>query len=258
MNSRCLNDRLFLYETLVNMDNRRMMPIQCKILPGLLLAVFMVSGTGAVQAAPDETMRDRVQACDACHARSPESAEEEIYYPSINAKPVEYLYQQLLNFKEGRRANPTMKHMLAYLSPEYLHEIAAWYAEQPAPEVNKVSDGSALDPVRAARGALLVQQGNGSQPACAACHGSDLKGDGIAIPGLQGLSATYLTAQLGAWQAGSRHAREPDCMAEVARSLSGEDIEIVAQWIAHAQNADLVANEALEFAELPLECGAVQ
>lgn len=216
--------------------------------------------SGALSAA-DDAMGDRLQACDACHGRIAELPEQEIYYPPIGGKPVEYLYQQLLNFKEGRRVNSTMNQMLAYLSPEYLHEIAAWYALQPSSGAAGSLPGAdtriAADPERAARARLLVQTGEGSQPACAACHGGDLNGDGIAIPGLRELNPHYLTAQLGAWKAGTRHAREPDCMAEVARSLSGSDIVIVAQWIAGVQDSDLTTNE-VDTTNLPRECGAVQ
>lgn len=231
--------------------------IRLKVAYRLLLSSVMMAAAATVQAAPDDAMGDRVQACDACHVRSVASPEEEVYYPSISGKPVEYLYQQLLNFREGRRVNPTMKQMLAYLSPEYLHEIAAWYASQPAVSTDNVGGRVELDAARAARGRLLVQQGEGSQPACAACHGGDLSGDGVAIPGLRGLSTDYLTAQLGAWRAGTRHAREPDCMAEVARSLSGSDMELVVQWIASAQDDDLTATK-VDTSKLPVECGAVQ
>ena len=206
-------------------------------------------------------MGDRLQACAACHGRAVESPQEEVYYPPISGKPVEYQYQQLLNFKEGRRVNPTMQQMLAYLSPEYLHEIAAWYAAQPSLSHGEppadTGVGGKVDQERAARGRLLGQTGEGTQPACAACHGGDLAGDGIAIPGLRGLSAHYLTAQLGAWQAGTRHAREPDCMAEVARSLSGQDIDIVARWIAAAKDSDMTAVQ-VDRTKLPRDCGAVQ
>ncbi len=225
-----------------------------------LFPAMLTCAIAAPCAASDasDAMRDRLQACDACHAKAVASPEEEIYYPPINGKPVEYLYQQLLNFKEGRRVNLVMSRMLAYLSSDYLHEIADWYSRQPPAHTAPATDEPVVtDPERAARARVLVQTGEGSLAACTACHGGDLKGDGVAIPGLRGLSAHYLSAQLGAWKAGTRQAREPDCMAEVARALSGADVDIVAQWIASARDEDLTASK-VDTTNLPHECGAVQ
>ena len=218
-----------------------------------ILLIFWLGYSGSVTAS-DEDMNLRLRACAGCHEQSNTANFDKNYAPSINGKPVEYLYQQLLNFQEGRRLNTVMNQMLAYLSPEYLHEIASYYAQQDpsssAPEIKQQSDD------QAARGRFLVQQGETGQPACATCHGGDLRGNDIAIPGLRGLSASYITAQLGAWQTSTRHARTPDCMAEVAKSLSGADIDAVAHWIATASDALLTAEAPLD--PLPIECGAVQ
>ena len=43
-------------------------------------------------------------------------------------------------------------------------------------------------------------------PACAACHGKTLTGMQPAIPGLVGLHSDYISAQVGAWRSGTRHA----------------------------------------------------
>lgn len=65
-----------------------------------------------------------MRACTACHGEAGRSAQAE-YYPSIVGKPAGYLYQQLLNFRDGRRQQSEMQLMLAYLSDAYLQEIAA-------------------------------------------------------------------------------------------------------------------------------------
>jgi len=234
------------------MNRKRSRSLISRVFPAMLI------GALALPCAASDAMGERLQACDACHGKVVDSPEQEIYYPPINGKPVEYLYQQLLNFKEGRRVNPVMSQMLAYLSSDYLHEIADWYSRQEPVRSQPAADEIALeDPERTARARVLVQSGEGSVAACAACHGGDLKGDGVAIPGLRGLSAHYLTAQLGAWKAGTRQAREPDCMAEVARALSGADVDILAQWIAAARDEDLTT-DAVDTTKLPHECGAIQ
>jgi cytochrome c553 len=69
-------------------------------------------------------------------------------------------------------------------------------------------------------------------PACVACHGAAMTGVLPAVPGLLGLSRDYLNSQLGAWQTGQRHAQAPDCMAAIARKLSGQEVAAVSAWLA--------------------------
>jgi cytochrome c553 len=49
---------------------------------------------------------------------------------------------------------------------------------------------------------------------------------------LLGLSRDYLNAQLGAWRTGQRRALAPDCMAEIARRLTAEDLSAVTAFLA--------------------------
>jgi cytochrome c553 len=52
------------------------------------------------------------------------------------------------------------------------------------------------------------------------------------IPGLLGLRAAYVSAQLGAWRYGTRTAKSPDCMQLVASHLTEADVTAVAAWLA--------------------------
>lgn len=227
-----------------------------RILGAMLMACLAIGGTAN---ANDDSMTERLRACAGCHEQA-QSVEPQAlagaanYAPSIKGKPVEYLYQQLLNYREGRRLNKVMNQMLANLSTDYLHEIASHYARQ-AVETQPL-ESSSQSAERAEYARQLVQQDNPEQPACAACHGADLRGNNTAIPSLRGLSAAYITAQLGAWQTDTRHARQPDCMRDVAKSLSGDDIDAVAHWIAAASDTQLPPGEPPD--TLPLPCGAVQ
>jgi cytochrome c553 len=64
------------------------------------------------------------------------------------------------------------------------------------------------------------------------CHGQQLTGVRPNIPGLLGLPRDYLNAQLGAWRSGQRRAHAPDCMAQIARQLSPDDLNAVTTWLA--------------------------
>src|SRR5690606_34614544 len=131
--------------------------------------------------------------------RSPEEA----YAPSIAGKPAGYLHQQLLNFRDGRRQHQVMQGMLAYLSDDYLRQMAGYYAgQQPSLAARSRGANAAL----LERGRVLVEHGDFARdlPACTGCHGAELLGVEPAIPGLLALSADYLAAQLGAWREGVR------------------------------------------------------
>ena len=85
-----------------------------------------------------------------------------------------------------------------------------------------------------ARGKTLVTDGDQAHgvPACAGCHGPKLTGMEPGIPGLVGLRASYVSAQLGAFRYGTRTAAAPDCMQLVAASLTESDVTAVAAYLA--------------------------
>ena len=201
-------------------------------------------------------MAERLRPCASCHEQSDEAAAQENYAPSIKGKPAEYLYQQLLHYREGRRVNKVMNHLLAYLSEEYLREIASYYSQFEAIQYVIPKKRLTQNPDLAEKAMRIVQENTSEHVACVACHGGDLRGDGIAIPSLRGLSATYISAQLSSWQNNARQARSPDCMAKVAKSLSSADIAAVADWIEVVNDSMLVPGPPLQ--PLPEPCGTVE
>ena len=78
----------------------------------------------AAPAAPfEDTIGQRVLACTGCHGREGRAAPDG-YYPRIAGKPAGYLYNQLRNFRDGRRHYELMSGLLALLDDDYLREIA--------------------------------------------------------------------------------------------------------------------------------------
>jgi cytochrome c553 len=69
-------------------------------------------------------------------------------------------------------------------------------------------------------------------PACVTWHGAELGGRGPGIPGLLGLRADYVSAQLGAWRFGVRTALAPDCMQVIASSLSEPEVAALSAYLA--------------------------
>jgi cytochrome c553 len=77
-----------------------------------------------------------------------------------------------------------------------------------------------------------------------------------AIPGLLGLRASYISAQLGAWRYGTRTAAEPDCMQIVAGHLTEDDVKSVAAWLAAQPAGADPAPVAKGTYALPFGCGS--
>ena len=240
-------------------------------IPGFLLrlrvhhicvACAVVTGCGAavtasaqpVRTVPD-TIEQRMQACTPCHGKEGRASPAG-YLPRIAGKPAKYLTNQLINFRDGRRYHAAMTHLVDQLSDDYLKEIGAYFGSldlpYPPPRVSTERDsvlrrGEALVP----RGDLLRRL-----PSCTQCHGYTLSGALPAIPGLVGLPADYLIGQLGAWKTGNRRAAAPDCMAEIARRLTGEDVRAVAVWLSSQHVSAGAKPAAVADLPLPLDCGS--
>jgi cytochrome c553 len=202
-----------------------------------------------------DTIAQRAQACTVCHGKEGRATNTG-YFPRIAGKPAAYLYNQLINVRDGRRTQAAMAHLVDVLSDAYLREIADYFAglNLPYPPPQTVdTTASVLE-----RGQSLVLQGDAQRriPACVQCHGAAMTGVLPAFPGLLGLPRDYLIGQLGAWKTGKRRAVEPDCMRQIADRLSTEDVSALATWVsAQALPTSSKAVPATPGA-LPLDCGS--
>ena len=196
------------------------------------LTLLFGSTAPAALAAPfEDTIAQRTMACTACHGKQGRAAPDG-YYPRLAGKPAGYLYNQLVNFRDGRRHYGLMTQLVDPLTDSYLMEIAEYFSNLDVPYPAPVPT---LAPAALLRqGERLAMQGDAARqiPACVQCHGQAMTGVAPNIPGLLGLPRDYLNAQLGAWKAGQRRAHAPDCMKDVVTRLSLEDINAVGSWLA--------------------------
>lgn len=207
------------------------------------------------QPVPD-TLAQRALACTGCHGKQGRAAPDG-YYPRLAGKPAGYLYNQLLNFRDGRRDYGLMSELIAPLSDAYLKELAGHFASLDLPY--PPPQPTTLPAAELARAERLIRQGDAGRklPACAACHGERLTGTQPAVPGLLGLSRDYLNGQLGAWRSGQRRAQSPDCMAQIAQALTDSEINTITQFLASRPlPADTHPATALA-APAPMACGGV-
>ena len=208
----------------------------------LWLSALIALGTPAVWAAVATTaqpkmldmadMAERTRACAACHGEQGRAGPDG-YYPRLAGKPAGYLYNQLLNFKQGRRHYGLMTRLVDPLTPEYMWDMAQYFASLSLPYPPPSAKQPVLSAAQIARGKQLALEGDRSLslPACNTCHGERLTGMLPATPGLLGLPRDYINAQLGAWRSAQRRAHAPDCMAQIAQRLSPDDLHAVASWL---------------------------
>jgi cytochrome c553 len=204
----------------------------------------------------EDTMAQRVQACTACHGAQGKAGPDG-YYPRIAGKPAGYLYNQLMHFRDGNRNYRLMTHMVEPLSPTYLHELATHFANLSLPYPPPAPVSATAQTL--ARGEQLALRGDKALqvPACLACHGKAFTGVQPNTPGLIGLPRDYINSQLGAWQSGARRAASPDCMADIARSLTPTDVSAVSAWLA-SQPLPADARPVASLPEPPpLKCGVL-
>jgi cytochrome c553 len=235
-----------------------------RLRPAHVLTVCILSGClgsvsgadGAAKPVIPDTIAQRALACSACHGKEGRATQDG-YFPRIAGKPAGYLYNQLRNFRDGRRHNPMMAYMVTQLSDDYLKELAKYFAglHPPYPEQPPVTVSAAV----LQRGRQLAMDGDSARgiPACSACHSAALTGVMPAIPGLVGLPRDYLNAQFGAWKNGSRQAAAPDCMAQLAARLTVADINAASSWLAAQPVPVDGAPRATAAQRLPIECGSV-
>jgi len=211
---------------------------------------------GASSPAPvQNSMAQRMQACVMCHGKEGRATNAGSF-PRIAGKPQGYLFNQLKNFREGRRHNQAMNHLMQHMSDDYLQDIAKYFAELDLPYPAAQAHGLTAQQVQLAEQLVFKGAPERNVPACVSCHGSSMAGQQPAMPGLLTLPADYLIGQLGAWRTGSRNANAPDCMAEVAKRLTPEEVGAVSRWLSAQTLPTGTKPQAGSTEPLPIRCGS--
>ena len=220
------------------------------------LAALVAAAALAQEPPPpfEDTLEQRMQACVVCHGPQgggvPNAA-----FPRLAGQPADYLAAQMKAFRDGTRTYAPMNFLMSRQSDAYFAEIATWFAAQtPDPRVVAARRAEPVDRRVIEAGRALVFDGRPAAglPACASCHGQLLEGTLPAIPSLAGMPRDFLIEQVGSWKNGSHRSAEPNCMAEVARRMSGADIVAAASWLSLQQPERRAAPLT---GPLPLACG---
>ena len=175
----------------------------------------------AAQGTPNGT-----PACTQCHAQNGAS-DGSGAFPRMAGQVQHYMREQMRDFASAVRNNAIMSPFAQALSADDTADVIAYYAGASAPLPPLVPPNPAL----MQRGEKLAQNGDPSRniPACEDCHGPRGAGQAPVIPYLAGQYAQYITAELHAWQDGSRN-NSPAVMAAFAKKLTGDDIDALAAY----------------------------
>lgn len=200
---------------------------------GLLICLFLGFSTSAIAQGDAEKGKAISVTCGACHGTDGNSAIA--MNPKLAGQHANYLIKQLTEFKlasqtggkEGRN-NAVMSGMAAALSEQDILDLSAFYSSQEATPSEASEDA--------------VEQGNklyvGGDlqrgiTACIACHGP--KGNGTSLsgfPDISGQHAQYIATQLKAFRSGERANSLNGMMADIAKRMTDEDIEVISSYVA--------------------------
>jgi cytochrome c553 len=189
-----------------------------------LVAVFGCTAP-AFAAGSKESGQAKSATCVACHGVDGNSANPE--WPNLAGQHAAYLERQLKSFQTNERQNALMSPMAVILSDQDVADVAAYYSTQTV-------RGGETEPSKLALGQRVYRSGNvaAGVPACAGCHGPAGRGNAPAgYPSIQGQHATYVAAQLRAYQSGSRKTDVNQMMRNVAARLSSEEVDAVASYV---------------------------
>ena len=169
-------------------------------------------------------------ACIACHGQQGQG-NADAGYPYLAGLSADYLRNQLTAFSSGSRKNAVMQPIAGSLSKQDIAAVAEYFSGLP----NDRLKGSAATPSDVSgKGAVLARNGKWAAgvPACFRCHGADGRGVAPHFPPVVGQPEAYIRNQLVAWQTGARSNDPLGLMQSVVKSLSKDEIDAVARYLA--------------------------
>lgn len=159
--------------------------------------------------------------CTMCHGAQGMSRSDA---PNLAGQYPEVVIKQLMDYRSEKRANPLMVALAKELTDENIKDIAAYYASLPKARTAPTTYDETLP--------ALVRVGDPMRniAPCISCHGgTDQK---LGAPWLEGMPKGYLVQQLVAFRRGDRRNDALLQMRNVARMMTDEEINQVAEFYA--------------------------
>ena len=192
----------------------------------ITLSIATALVCGSAHAAGDAAAGEaKSAACLACHGPMGNSVVP--MWPKIAGQHPAYLHKQLMDFRASNRVNEQMTPMAMPLSDQDVADLVAYFASQQQSPGVAGGDTAGL-------GERIYRGGNANSgvPACAACHGPQGAGMGLAkFPRISGQHAQYTEQTLKHFRDGTRQNDPNGMMRGVAARMTDQEIAAVAQYL---------------------------
>jgi cytochrome c553 len=196
-------------------------------------SAFVLAFSVACHAEERGSVEAKLDYCKTCHGLSAQGYRGWFPMPRLAGQQPQYLENQLRAFIERRRTNPVMQNVAHVLSPSMVSALATNFRNLDPKPIGGAPRGSS------AVGKRIYEEGlpESNVPACAACHGSDGKGQNE-IPRLAGQLYEYMVGQLTGWAKVRGQGSAVDTsaiMAPTAHNLTRSQVEAVAAYVSYLQ-----------------------
>jgi cytochrome c553 len=167
----------------------------------------------------DVATRKLAETCAACHG--PDGNSSNPAFPILAGQSWRYIYVELKDFNEGRRSDPVMSPMAANLTRDQMMALGNFFAAQKPKPIAFNADDARVAAGKKISDAVL----------CPMCHLGGFSGQNE-IPRVAGQHREYIRKQLHDFKERKR-TNDGGNMTSVAATLSDDDIESLAQYIAN-------------------------
>jgi len=186
----------------------------------LAASVFATFGCAA-DAADIAAGKEKAVVCAACHGENGVSPTENV--PSLAGQPDLFVQWQLIYFRSGTRKSDQMQPVVEQLSNQDVQNLGAYFAGLAPFQPARPDDNPELS--KAGAQAALGRR-------CASCHTDSYAGV-KATARLAGQREDYLVKALHDFKSAARTGGGVAAMADIAYSLSDEEIAALAHYLAY-------------------------
>lgn len=177
-----------------------------------------------------------IERCETCHGVDGNSLHFD--FPRLAGQQRDYLIKQMRDIKAGTRKVDVMVPVISLLDDQAIVDLATYFASLPIVPGTTPSNSN-----KAKVGQKIFELGVPYRMVaqCSACHGTHAEGrsdpglvqDGFGgFPALNGQHAQYTIKQLEDFRSGARANDFNDMMHNLAKYMSDQEIELVAEYLA--------------------------